>query len=151
RSFTPLIRLATGLLLLNFSVGIVKIVTGRYGPLRTSDAHHVLAGGNIFPSGHVSNAVVLYGVMAMSVYAYRKTMIALAVWVCTTVGLTTLYLNTHWFGDVVGAWLAGALVLMVLPRCVPVVEAILRAVGEGLRRLVAKRAVASPEPAPPPS
>jgi membrane-associated phospholipid phosphatase len=148
RTFTPLIRLATGLLLLNISVGIVKIVTGRYGPLRTTNAHHVLAGGNIFPSGHVSNAVVLYGVMAMSVYAYRKTAIALAVWVCTTVGLTTLYLNTHWFSDVVGAWLAGGLVLMVLPRCVPVVERVLRAVVAGLRRLVGKRLAPSPEPAP---
>ncbi|MEO8888791.1 MAG: phosphatase PAP2 family protein [Jatrophihabitantaceae bacterium] len=136
RSFTPLIRLATALLLLNVSVGIVKITTGRYGPHGSTNPHHVLAGGNIFPSGHAANAVVLYGVMAMSVFTFRKTAATLAVVVCSTVGLTTLYLNTHWLSDVVAAWLAGGLVLMVLPSCVPYVErAVHAAVAWVLRRL----------------
>lgn len=138
RSITPMIRLATALLLLNVTVGFVKVSVGRYGPLRTSNAHDVLAGGNIFPSGHVSNAVILYGVMAMSVLTYRKTMIAAATFVCVTVGLTTLYLNTHWLSDVVGAWLAGSLVLMILPACVPRVERALRALYSYVRGWLAR-------------
>jgi membrane-associated phospholipid phosphatase len=144
RSLTPLIRLATALLLLNVSVGMVKIWTGRYGPHGSSDAHHVFAGGNIFPSGHAANAVVLYGAMAMSVFTYRRTAAVLAAVICSTVGLTTLYLNTHWLSDVVAAWLAGGLVLMVLPTCVPYVERAVHAVIALIVRLFTSRRSAAP-------
>jgi hypothetical protein len=36
-----------------------------------------------------------------------------------SVGLCTLYLNTHWFSDVLGGWLAGGLVLISLPWLMP--------------------------------
>jgi undecaprenyl-diphosphatase len=122
RSLRPVVLTVTALFLLNLSVGIVKIATGRYGPLVTQHAHEVLAGGNIFPSGHTANAVVLYGVMAMMTVKHRRAMAALAIWISLTVGLSTLFLDTHWLTDVVGGWLAGGLVLMVLPRCLPIAE-----------------------------
>jgi undecaprenyl-diphosphatase len=118
RSWQPLFRLAVALLVLNISVGVVKVATGRWGPLVTRQAHDVFAGGNIFPSGHTANAVVLYGVLAMVVARrWRTPMIVAAAWISVTVGLSTLYLDTHWLTDVVGGWLAGALVLLALPRC----------------------------------
>lgn len=122
RSWRPVITLLTALTLLNLSVGAVKVATGRLGPRVTRHAHEIFAGGDIFPSGHVSNAVVVYGVLAMLAVRHRKALIAVAVWISLTVGLGTLYLGTHWLSDVIGGWLAGALVLLVLPYCVPVAE-----------------------------
>lgn len=123
RSPRPLVMLATALVVLNLSVGVVKLATGRLGPLRTANVHAVFAeGGNIFPSGHVSNAVVLYGIMAWIAVTYRKSAIAAAVFVSLTVGLSTIYLDTHWLSDVVGGWAAGGLVLLALPWMLPTAE-----------------------------
>lgn len=118
RSLDPLLRFATALFLLNLTVGAVKVLTGRWGPFVTGRAHDVFAGGDIYPSGHVSNAVVVFGLAASLATVHRKAMIALAVWVSLTVGVAAFYLDFHWFTDVVGGWLAGALVLVVLPACV---------------------------------
>jgi membrane-associated phospholipid phosphatase len=140
RTLAPLIRLLAAVFLLNLSVGIVKVATGRYGPLVTAHAHDVLAGGNIFPSGHTANAVVLYGVMAMCATGHRKAMTVAAVWISATVGLSTLYLDTHWLTDVLGGWLAGGLVLMVLPTFMPPAERAFDATGAAIKRLLAQRA-----------
>jgi membrane-associated phospholipid phosphatase len=141
RSWQPLFRLAVALLVLNLSVGVVKVATGRWGPLVTRQAHDVFAGGNIFPSGHTANAVVLYGVLAMVVARrWRIPMIVAAVWISVTVGLSTLYLDTHWLTDVVGAWLAGALVLLALPRCELVANRLLISARDWVRaRRTARR------------
>lgn len=125
RSKRPLVMLGTALVLLNVTVGVVKYATGRVGPMHVadSDVHDVFAGGNIYPSGHVSNAVVLYGLVAWIIGArWRKLAIAAAVLLSVTVGLSTVYLRTHWFSDVVGGWLAGALVLLFLPTVLPYTE-----------------------------
>jgi membrane-associated phospholipid phosphatase len=122
RTMQPLVMLGSALVLLNLSVGVVKIATGRISPLRTHNAHDVFVGGNIFPSGHVSNTVVLYGVIAWVALRYRKLAIAAAAFLSVTVGLGTVYLDTHWFSDVVGGWIAGALVLLVLPTVLPTAQ-----------------------------
>jgi membrane-associated phospholipid phosphatase len=122
RSTRPLVLLVTALVLLNVTVGVVKYATGRIGPLHSNDVHAIFAGGNIYPSGHVSNAVVLYGLVAWLVPRFRKLAIGAAVFLCITVGLCTVYLRTHWFSDVVGGWLAGSLVLLSLPTAMPYAE-----------------------------
>jgi membrane-associated phospholipid phosphatase len=122
RTTKPLVQLGTALILLNLSVGIVKIATGRLGPLRTHQAHDVFVGGNIYPSGHVSNTVVLYGLIAWIALKHRKLAIVAAAFLSVTVGLGTVYLDTHWFSDVVGGWIAGALVLLVLPTVMPTAQ-----------------------------
>jgi membrane-associated phospholipid phosphatase len=122
RTARPLIMLVTALIVLNVSVGVVKVATGRLGPLTTHRAHALFQGGNIFPSGHTSNTVVLYGVMAMLALSYRKTVIFGAVIISLVVGFSTIYLDTHWFTDVVGGWMAGGLVLLVLPSIMPFAE-----------------------------
>jgi membrane-associated phospholipid phosphatase len=115
RTMRPLMLLGTSLLVLNLSVGVVKLSVGRLGPLRTHQVHAVFDGGNIFPSGHVSNAVVLYGVMAMLAVNHRRLAAVAAVVLSVTVGASTIYLDTHWLTDVVGGLMAGGLVLLTLP------------------------------------
>lgn len=142
RSSAPLVMLVTSLILLNVSVGIVKYATGRIGPAHVNDVHLIFAGGNIYPSGHVSNTVVLYGLIAWLVPRWRKTVIALAVFLCLTVGLGTIYLRTHWLSDVVGGWLAGALVLVALPTVMPAAQRWAdAAVAWARRRRVVRRPV----------
>ncbi len=122
RSTEPLVMLVTALILLNASVGVVKYAIGRIGPLHTDAVHLIFDGGNIYPSGHVSNTVVLYGLMAWIAPGFRRTAIALTVILSLTVGMGTIYLRTHWFSDVVGGWLAGALVLIALPTFLPIAQ-----------------------------
>jgi membrane-associated phospholipid phosphatase len=115
----PLVMLGTSLVLLNLSVGVVKYSVGRIGPRDSDDVHQVFTSGTLFPSGHVSNTVVLYGVLAMLVPRFRRWIVAGVVVLCLTVGLGTIYLRTHWFSDVLGGWIAGALVLLVVPEVMP--------------------------------
>ncbi|MGN6608648.1 MAG: phosphatase PAP2 family protein [Jatrophihabitans sp.] len=115
RSLTPALRLAVALILLNLSVGAVKLAIGRWGPWETARVHDVLAGGDIYPSGHVSNAVVVFGVLASLAVQRRRLMTAMAVWVAVTVGVGTVYLDFHWVTDVLGGLLAGSLVLLAVP------------------------------------
>lgn len=135
RTRTPLLRLGVALVVLNLSVGVVKLFVGRNGPLHTPNAHDIFAGGNIYPSGHTSNAVVMFGLLAWMAVRHRKAAVATAVFVPLSVGLCTIYLDTHWFSDVVGGWLAGALVLLVLPRLMPPVERAVDTVVRRVRRL----------------
>lgn len=122
RTLDPLVRLLTALALLNLSVGAVKIVTGRLGPFVTGHAHAVFDGGDIYPSGHVSNAVVVFGTLAALAARRRTATTVLAVWVAVSVAVGTVYLDFHWVTDVVGAWLAGALVLFAAPPATAWVE-----------------------------
>ena len=122
RTPRPLLALGVGLVLLNISVGIVKLATGRLGPLQTSNTHRIFDGGNIYPSGHVSNAVVLYGLVVLIATNHRRLAAAVAVFLAVTVGLGTVYRDTHWFSDVLGGWIAGGLVLIALPWAMPWAE-----------------------------
>lgn len=128
RSWRPLVTLGVALVLLNLGVGFVKVATGRLGPLRTDLATAVFRGGDIYPSGHVSNAVVLYGTIALLAVGHRRLVQTMAIFVSLTVGLSTIYLDTHWLTDVIGGWLAGGIVLLAIPTIVPPVE-------HGLHRL----------------
>jgi membrane-associated phospholipid phosphatase len=140
RSMTPILELAAALVLLNVSVAVVKYATGRLGPLHQSDVHNIFAGGNIYPSGHVSNTIVLYGLIASILPRYRKTLIGIAVFLSVSVGLGTIYLRTHWFSDVLGGWIAGGLVLLALPWVMPSVQRWADAALAALsRRLVSRR------------
>ncbi len=146
RSTRPLVMLGAALVLLNVSVGIVKVITGRLGPRQTPNVHDIFVGGDIFPSGHVSNAVVLYGLVAWIALKYRRSALAGAIALCLIVGAATIYLDTHWFSDVVGGWLAGGLVLLVLPSVLPTAQRwfdALVARAARLARLAARRPVSA--------
>lgn len=153
RSPRPLVLLGTALILLNVSVGVVKVVIGRLGPLRTHNTHALFYEvGDIYPSGHVSNAVMLYGLMAWIAIEYRRTLLAAAVFLSITVGIGTVYLNTHWFSDVVGGWIAGGLILIALPWVMPTADRLVDRVivrsraRRKARRSTADSALARPAP-----
>ncbi|MFI5679793.1 phosphatase PAP2 family protein [Streptomyces cellulosae] len=124
RNPRPLLVFLTAMVLLNVSVGLAKLGTGRLGP---GDAHAIGAtelfrGGDIFPSGHTANSVVIWGTLAHLAPRHRRTAGVLAALAALVVGLTSVYLGFHWFSDALGGWAAGALVLLALPCCEPFVE-----------------------------
>jgi membrane-associated phospholipid phosphatase len=147
RSARPLVMLVTALVVLNLSVGVVKTATARLGPLYGPNVHAVFTwNGNIFPSGHVSNAVVLYGVLAWISVKHRRSAVVLAAFVASSVGMGTVYLNTHWFSDVVGGWAAGGLVLLALPWLLPTTERWWAAASRQILRRLRRRGSGSLPP-----
>lgn len=123
RCLRPLLVLVVALLLLNLSVGAVKLGTGRLGPhyAHTVGSAEIFRGGLIFPSGHTANGVVTWGTLAYLAARHRRAKFAAAGIVAFTIGLTTIYLGTHWVSDVLGGWAAGVLVLLALPLCEPLI------------------------------
>ncbi|MFF3214064.1 phosphatase PAP2 family protein [Streptomyces sp. NPDC002886] len=139
----PLITLGVALLLLNITVGAVKLGLGRLGPHYATEigSAELFAGGDIFPSGHTANAVVTWGILAYlaSTGVTRRVLSLVSAVVSLSVGATTVYLGTHWVSDVLLGWLAGLLVLLALPWFEPLiawVEAYVFEVRARLRSLV---------------
>lgn len=121
----PLLTLACSLLLLNVTVGAVKLGLGRLGPHYATQigSAEMFAGGDIFPSGHTANAVVTWGILAYlaTTPRARRYLSALSATVSLGVGLTTVYIGTHWLSDVLLGWAAGLLILLALPWFEPLI------------------------------
>ncbi|MEU3727422.1 phosphatase PAP2 family protein [Streptomyces sp. NPDC031705] len=121
----PLIALGVALLLLNITVGSVKLGLGRLGPHYATQigSAELFAGGDIFPSGHTANAVVTWGILAYlaSTTVTRRVLSVLSAVVSLSVGATTVYLGTHWVSDVLLGWTAGLLIMLALPWFEPLI------------------------------
>ena len=69
--------------------------------------------GFSFPSGHTTSTVVFFGVLAYFVWKHSKTIkakgatLAAYVSIASIVGFDRIYLNVHWFTDVIGAIFLG--------------------------------------------
>lgn len=135
RDVRPMLTFVVVTLVLNVSIGVVKLAVGRLGPLQLGQnaakigASRVFDDGTIFPSGHTANAVVIWGLMALLAVRHRKVWAAVASVLGVTVGLSTIYLGTHWVSDVVAGWAAGGLVLLAVPLMTPIVDRLERLVG----------------------
>jgi undecaprenyl-diphosphatase len=70
--------------------------------------------GYSFPSGHTTSSVVLFGILVYIVWRQWKNMnvkalaVGLYVSAVGVVGFDRIYLNVHWFSDVLGALFLGA-------------------------------------------
>ena len=104
---------------LNVVVGAFKYALGRTKPRMGLDILH--AGGMSYPSGHASNAILIWGAIAYLIYRYahvdryngRLASAAvglLAFTVCTV----SLLRNTHWFSDLFGGLLLGGALLVLI-------------------------------------
>lgn len=151
----PLLVLGASLLLLNVTVGAVKLGLGRLGPHYATQigSAELFAGGDIFPSGHTANAVVTWGILAYlatTPRARRYLSIGSSV-VALGVGATTVYLGTHWLSDVLLGWVAGLLILLALPWFEPTIgrtETAVFAVREQVRARWHERRGTATGPAP---
>lgn len=127
KSWRPLNLAVLSLLGLNLVVGLSKIILGRTKPRDGLDLLH--AGGMSYPSGHASNAVLSWGVLAYLIYRYAhvdKYQGRLASVGVLTISLTvcvvSLIRQTHWFTDLLGGLFIGSALLVAviaLDRYVP--------------------------------
>lgn len=122
RTTRPLLILVIALLLLNATVGAAKYGLARRGPhyatvIGSSELFGPMSSKDIFPSGHTANAVVTWGVLAYlaTTPAARRLGAVLSALLALGIGMTTIYLGTHWLSDVLSGWCAGLLVLLALP------------------------------------
>jgi len=152
----PLLALGVSLLLLNVTVGAAKIGMGRLGPhyATTVGANEMWLGGDIFPSGHTANAVVTWGILAYlaSTPRARRWLSALSAVVSLGVGMSTVYLGTHWLSDVLLGWAAGLLILLALPWFEPLItraEAWILGVRDRWFARLGRRAATKPPVSPP--
>ena len=104
---------------LNVIVGAFKYGLGRTKPRLGFDILH--AGGMSYPSGHASNAIFIWGLIAYLIYRYahvdryRGRLASAAVGLlATTVCVVSMIRNTHWFSDLLGGLLLGGSLLVLI-------------------------------------
>ena len=94
---------------------VLKAVVDRERP----DFERLVPGvGPSFPSGHVMAAMALWGMvpLVVSLYSRRRAVwwasVAIAATVIGGIAASRVYLGVHWFSDVVGGLMAGAIFLL---------------------------------------
>jgi len=120
KSWRPINLSILSLLLLNFIVGISKLLFGRTKPSTGFDLVFTDSGLS-YPSGHAANAIFTWGILAYLIfrYSHRQPFEGLRLtWFVSiiTVGvcLASLYRNTHWFSDLLGGLFIGSALLVLV-------------------------------------
>jgi membrane-associated phospholipid phosphatase len=127
RSWRPLVVTGISVLAVNAFVALFKFGLERGSPIQNEP--DFLTGGVMYPSGHATNVVLVYG-LAVYIWcrytdASRRTQGWLVVVVSSLTVImvaTSLSLRWHWFTDLVAGVLIGAAALratVVLDRAVP--------------------------------
>ncbi len=119
KTWRPLNLAIFSLLALNLTVGLAKLLIGRTKPQLNVDL--IYAGGLSYPSGHASNALLSWGVLAYLIYRYAhvdryrgrlaSTGVAL---ISLSICVVSLFRNTHWLSDLVGGLFIGAALLVMV-------------------------------------
>jgi membrane-associated phospholipid phosphatase len=119
KTWRPLNLAFLSVVLLNLIVGGFKLMLGRTKPRDGFDLLH--AGGMSFPSGHASNAVLSWGILAYIIYRYAKVdryqgrlASAGVVTISLTVCIVSLIRRTHWFSDLLGGIFIGSALLVAV-------------------------------------
>ncbi len=119
KTWRPLNLALLSLLSLNLVVGTFKLFLGRTKPRDGFDLLHV--GGMSYPSGHASNAVLSWGILAYLIYRYAKVdryqgrlasagVVLISLTVCTV----SLIRHTHLFSDLLGGLFVGSALLVTV-------------------------------------
>jgi membrane-associated phospholipid phosphatase len=119
KTWRPLNLAFLSVVLLNLVVGGFKLMLGRTKPRDGFDLLH--AGGMSFPSGHASNAVLSWGILAYIIYRYAKVdryqgrlASAGVLTISLTVCIVSLIRRTHWFSDLLGGLFIGSALLVAV-------------------------------------
>ena len=120
RTWRPLNLALLSLLALNGVVGIAKLAIGRTKPRLHIDVIH--GGGLSYPSGHASNALLTWGILAYLIYRYTHRKVLHGRFLAIIVGVITwlvcgvsLFRQTHWFSDLLGGlFIGGALLVLII-------------------------------------
>ena len=119
KTWRPLNLALISLLALNLVVGAFKILLGRTKPRDGFDLLH--AGGMSYPSGHASNAVLSWGILAYLIYRYAKVdryqgrlASAGVILISLTICIVSLIRHTHWFSDLLGGLFIGSALLVIV-------------------------------------
>ena len=128
RSVRPLIVFAAAFVLTYVTIGPLKMWFQRAaprftGPDRTHLFNEAAAGplGVSYPSGHVANALVWYGIIALFAGALAgglapRTLLLLRVLPPVIVFCTTTYLSFHWITDSIAGLLLGLILTRLMAR-----------------------------------
>ena len=120
QSWRPFNLSILAILLLNLVVGASKIGFGRTKPRLKID--ELFADGMSYPSGHSSNALLTWGLMAYLIYRYShrepfegfKLSWGVAI-ISLSVCAASILRDTHWVSDLVGGlFVGGALLVFVI-------------------------------------
>ncbi|CAB4370636.1 MAG: phosphatase PAP2 family protein [Actinobacteria bacterium] len=119
KTWRPLNLAILSIIVLNLIVGLAKLLIGRTKPLLNVDL--IYAGGLSYPSGHASNAILSWGVLAYLIYRYahvdryrgRLASAGVAL-ISVSVCVVSLIRNTHWLSDLVGGLFIGAALLVMV-------------------------------------
>jgi membrane-associated phospholipid phosphatase len=119
KTWRPLNLAVLSIIALNLAVGLAKLLIGRTKPQLNVDL--IYAGGLSYPSGHASNAILSWGVLAYLIYRYahvdryrgRLASAGVAL-VSLSVCVVSLFRNTHWLSDLVGGLFIGAALLVMV-------------------------------------
>jgi len=121
RSWRPLNLAVLSLVFLNLFVGAAKIGFGRCKAREDFDVC-MFADGMAYPSGHVANALVTWGLFAYIIFRYTHRapfeglrLYWLVALITISVALVSLLRNTHWVTDLIGGlFLGGAILVLVV-------------------------------------
>lgn len=120
KSWRPLNLSILSLIFLNVFVGAAKIGFGRCKAKEDFDVC-MFTNGMAYPSGHISNALVTWGLFAYIIFRYTHRapfeglkLYWLVALITIAVGVVSLLRNTHWFTDLIGGMFIGGAILVLV-------------------------------------
>jgi membrane-associated phospholipid phosphatase len=120
KSWRPLNLSFLSLVFLNVFVGAAKIGFGRCKARENFDVC-MFTNGMAYPSGHISNALVTWGLFAYIIFRYTHRapfeglkLYWLVAVLTLAVGSASLIRNTHWFTDLLGGMFIGGAILVLV-------------------------------------